>query len=98
MIQGSAADERRNLLPFDFDAAAIDTRTIRVGPTGMEAEPVRTMSDDVNRDNRPDLLMLVRVQDLRLKCGDKLIRITAKTKSQADIERSERVVLEGCPP
>lgn len=24
MIQGSAADERRNLLPFDFDAAAID--------------------------------------------------------------------------
>ena len=95
--------DREGLMPVavlssaQFDASTIDPRTIRVGPTGTEAEPFRSMSDDVNRDGRTDLLVLVRVQEMRAKCGDKMIRLTAKTKAGADVEGSEEVTMERCP-
>lgn len=79
-----------------FDATSVDATTIRVGPTGTEAEVFRSMTEDVNRDGRTDLLMLVRLQEMSVKCGDKAIRVTGKTKSGADIEGSETVIVEGC--
>jgi hypothetical protein len=95
--------DREGMMPVailstaQFDASTVDPRTIRVGPTGTEAEPFRSMTDDVNRDGRTDMMALIRVQDLRVKCGDKLIRLSAKTKAGVDVEGSEAVVLEGCP-
>ena len=94
--------ERGGMIPIailttpQFDATTVDTMTIHVGPTGTEAEVFRAMTEDVNRDGRTDLLMLVRLQEMSVKCGDKVIRVTGKTKSGADIEGSESVIVEGC--
>ena len=79
-----------------FDALTVDTTTIRVGPTGTEAEPARTTQGDVNDDRRVDLQVLVRVQDLQITCETKVIRMTARTMTGAAIEGSEAVTVEGC--
>ena len=79
-----------------FDALTADPTTIRVGPTGTEAEPARTMRDDVNGDERVDLQVLVRVPDLQITCATKAIKVTAKTMSGTDIEGSEAVTVDGC--
>ncbi len=100
----SVEPDREGMMPVavlstsQFDAMSINPQTIRVGPTGTEAEPFRSMSDDVNRDGRTDLMVLIRVQDMKAKCGDKVIRLTAKTKTGADVEGSEDVRMEGCTP
>jgi hypothetical protein len=94
--------ERGGMLPVailttaQFDASTVDPSTIRIGPTGTEAEIFRSMREDVNRDGRTDLLVLVRLQEMRVKCGDTAIRLTGKTTGGADIEGSEKVAVEGC--
>jgi hypothetical protein len=79
-----------------FDALDIDVETIRVGPSGEEAEPVRTSASDVNEDRRPDLVVLVRVPDLQLSCTDTTIKLTAKTQGGVPIEGSETITITGC--
>jgi hypothetical protein len=79
-----------------FDAVSLDVASIRIGPTGTEAEAARTTKSDVNEDKRTDLLVLVRVQDLNIKCGDTAIRMTAKTNDGVAVEGMEAVKVEGC--
>ena len=79
-----------------FDASTVDPASLRVGPTGTEAEIFRSMQEDVNRDKRTDLLLLVRLQDMNVKCGDRAIRLTGKTKGGMEIEGAEAVTTEGC--
>ena len=80
----------------DFDAQLVDPTTVRVGPTGTEAAVARSMKSDVNDDERPDLMVLVRVQDLNISCAVKAIRLTGTTISGTAIEGSEAVTVEGC--
>lgn len=84
----------------EFDATTVDPGSVRIGPTGTEAEPVRSMQSDANQDKRTDLMVLVRVQDLKLSCEDKVIRLTGKTASGVAIEGSEAITVTGCvsPP
>jgi hypothetical protein len=79
-----------------FDATTIDPATILVGPSGTEAEPFRTMQEDVNGDTRTDLLVLVRYPDLKVKCDTKIIKLTGKTARGAAVEGSQAVTAEGC--
>ncbi len=79
-----------------FDALTVDPATVRVGPTGTEAEPARTMRSDVNGDDRVDLQLLVRMQDLQISCATKVIKVTGKTMTGTDIEGSEAVTVDGC--
>jgi len=79
-----------------FDALTVDPTTVRVGPTGTEAEPARTVQGDVNGDDRVDLQVLVRVPDLQITCATKVIKLTGKTMSGTDIEGSEAVTVDGC--
>ena len=96
--------DRGGMLPIallstaQFDAALADPATIRVGPSGSEAEPFRTMREDVNRDGRMDLLVLVRMDALNVSCGVTSIRLTGKTSKGVDIEGPEAVTVEGCKP
>jgi len=95
--------DRGGLLPVailttaQFDATTVDPGTVHIGPTGTEADVFRSMKDDVNRDGKPDLMILIRLQDMRAKCGDTVIKLTGKTRSGVDIEGSEAVTMEGCP-
>lgn len=80
----------------DFDAKSVDPDSLLIGPTGTEAGPFRTMQEDVNRDGRTDLMMLVRYQELKAKCDTTMIRVTGKTDKGARIEGSEAVTTQGC--
>ena len=84
----------------EFDAITVDPGSVRIGPTGTEAEPVRSMQSDANQDKRTDLIVLVRVQDLKLSCVVNVIRLTGKTASGVAIEGSEAITVTGCvsPP
>jgi hypothetical protein len=82
----------------DFDATGTDPATIRIGPTGTEAAAARTMRSDVDRDNRADLMVLVRLQDLKITCETTAIRLTAELADGTAIEGSEDVSVEGCAP
>lgn len=80
----------------EFDAATIDPTTLRVGPTGTEAVPVRSMLSDVNTDERPDLMLLVRLRDLQVTCDVKAIWVKGETRAGVEIEGSEAVTVAGC--
>lgn len=79
-----------------FDASTLDRTSITLGPTGTEATPVRSMVEDTNKDGRQDVVVLVRVQDLALKCGDTVIQLKASTAAGVAVEGSEKIVTEGC--
>jgi hypothetical protein len=79
-----------------FDASTIDRTSITLGPTGTEATPVRAMVEDANKDGRQDVMVLVRVQDLALKCGDTVIQLKASTAAGIAVEGAEKIVTEGC--
>ena len=81
-----------------FDSTTLDQTSIRFGPSGTEAAPVRTVTEDVDRDGRQDLVSLVRVADLELSCGALTLRLTAQTAAGQAVEGSERVSVIGCPP
>ncbi len=80
----------------EFDASTVDPTTVRIGPTGTEASVFRSNMDDVDRDKDVDMLLLFRVQEMRVKCGDTVISLRAKTMDGRQIEGSESVTTEGC--
>jgi len=80
----------------EFDAMLVDPTTVKVGPTGTEASVARSMTSDVNDDERPDLMMLVPVKEMGISCETKAIRLTGTLMSGAPIEGSEAVTVEGC--
>ena len=81
-----------------FDATTIDSSSIRFGPTGTEAEPARTVVEDVDRDDRVDMMSLIRVADLPLPCGEVEMRLRAETGTGDRVEGTERVTISGCAP
>ena len=82
----------------DFDATTVDLETVRVGPSGEEAEAWKSTNSDANDDRRIDLVVLVKVADLQLRCSDTVIKLTAKTQAGVAIEGSEAVKITGCAP
>ena len=80
----------------EFDATTVDPATIRVGATGTEAAVFRSASEDIDRDGDTDLLLLVRIQQMGLECGDTSVQLKGKTLDGRAIEGSEEVTMEGC--
>lgn len=79
-----------------FDAATADPETILVGPQGKEASIFRSMLEDIDRDGDIDRMLLVRVRDMQVTCGNKIIRVTGKTTDGRAFEGSEAVATAGC--
>ena len=94
--------EREGMVPIllvstpQFDAATADPDTIRAGAEGTEASIFRSMLEDVDKDGDVDRMLLVRVRDMRLKCGNKIIKVTGKTTDGRSFEGSDAVTTEGC--
>jgi len=80
----------------DFDAASGDPESVRLGPTGTEAAAFRSTLEDVDRDGDVDLLLLVRVPDLRLTCEHTELRLAGKTVTGDDFEGATPVQVTGC--
>ena len=79
-----------------FDAATVETATVSIGPTGMEAAVFRAMQDDVDRDGDADQLLLFRIQEMGVKCGDTVLLLKGKTTDGKPIEGSQSIETVGC--
>jgi hypothetical protein len=94
--------QREGMVPIlivttpQFDAAKVDPDTIRVGPQGTEASIFRSMLEDVDRDGDVDRMLLVRVRDMSIKCGNKIIKVTGRMMDGQAFEGSDNVGTEGC--
>lgn len=100
----TSIEDREGMIPVlirttpQFDAGTADPDSIRLGPTGTEAVPVRSMLEDVDKDGDVDRMLLFRVKEMGVKCGVKVMRLTGKTTDGRSIEGFEAVRIEGCPP
>ena len=94
--------EREGMVPIlivttpQFNAATVDPDTVRIGPTGSEAMIFRSMLEDVDKDGDIDRMVLVRLRDMQIKCGNKTIRVTGRTVDGRAFEGSDAVGTEGC--
>ena len=97
-------EDREGMVPVlitttpQFNAETADPDSIRIGPTGTEAAPVRSMVEDVDKDGDVDRMLLFRVREMGVKCGVKAMRLTGKTNDGRSFEGSEAVRIEGCQP
>ena len=62
-----------------FDALQVDVGTVKFGPTGVEASPVRTKVDDYNSDGYADMIFTFKVADTGIGCEDTEAVLTGTT-------------------
>ena len=100
--QETLLEDREGLIPVlllstpQFDAGSADEASVRLGPSGTEASPLKSMTEDVDKDGDIDRLFLFRVRDMGIKCGVTVMRLTGRTTDGRSIEGSENVRIEGC--
>ena len=81
----------------EFDASRVEPATVRMGPTGTEAPVFRSSAEDADEDGDIDLLLLFRVQEMKIECRpDATLNLTGKTRDGQQIEGKEAVKIEGC--
>ena len=79
-----------------FDATTVNPETVQAGTTGTEASAFRSAVEDVDGDRDIDMLLLFRVQEMRLECSGKSVVLKGKTRDGRTIEGSEAVTMVGC--
>lgn len=79
-----------------FDAATLDTNTLRFGKTGTEAAPVHSALEDVDGDGDIDLILHFETQATGIGCGDTVAVLTGATAAGAAVEGSDVVNTVGC--
>jgi hypothetical protein len=80
----------------NFDATTANPTTLRFGPTGTEAAPVRSALSDVDGDGDIDLILHFSTQATRIKCGDVSALLTGKTFGGQAIQGSDSIATVGC--
>jgi len=78
----------------DFDATAVDPGTVRF--SNSDAAAVRSMHDDVNDDDRTDLVLLFRNRETGIACGDEEATLSARTRDGVVVTGSEAIRVVGC--
>ena len=78
----------------DFDATAVDPGTVRF--SNSDAAAVRSMHDDVNADDRTDLVLLFRNRETGIACGDEEATLGARTRDGVVVTGSEAIRVVGC--
>jgi len=79
-----------------FDALTVAPATLRLGPTGTEAAPVRVNRTDVDRDGDIDLQLFFAVQETAVRCETTLFILRGRTTDEEEFEGSAPIVTEGC--
>jgi hypothetical protein len=90
-----------------FDATTVDPTTVRFGATGTEAAPItwwphrrprdRSKLRDVDRDGDVDMVLLFKVGDTGIKCGDTSATLTGQTVDGEDFEGTDAIKTPRCP-
>ena len=79
-----------------FDALTAAPATLRLGPTGAEAVPVRVNRIDVDGDGDTDLQLFFAVQETGVQCETTFLILRGRTTEGQEFEGSEPIVTEGC--
>ena len=79
-----------------FDATAVEPTTVRFGPNGTEAAPVRSALEDVDGDGDTDMILHFKTQDTGIVCGDTSASLTGETFGGQAIEGSDSIKTVGC--
>ena len=101
-VSTTIAPTRDGMIPVvilstrEFDATRVDPTTVRVGAAGTEAAPFRSALEDIDKDGDTDMVLLIRVRQMGLACGDMSLTLTGKTADGQEIEGSEPITTEGC--
>lgn len=84
------------LSTISFDAATVNATSVRFGPSGTEAAPVRFALEDVNGDGHADMVLHFNTQDTGIVCGAASASLTGETFGGQAIEGSDSVKTVGC--
>ena len=79
-----------------FDATRIDADSIRFGPTGAEARPQRVSAEDVDADERLDMIALFQMSDTSIGCDDTVAHLKGRTLDGEPIEGSAEFKTAEC--
>ncbi len=79
-----------------FDATTVNEATVRFGANGTEAPPVLVAVEDVNDDERPDLLLHFNTQETGIQCGKTSASLTGETFDGQAIQGSDAIQTVGC--
>ncbi len=79
-----------------FDAATVDTNTVRFGATGTEVAPVRLVLDDVDGDGDSDMLLFFRIEGAGIECGDTSASLSGMAFNGQAIEGTDSITIVGC--
>jgi len=79
-----------------FSATSVDPLSLRFGPKGTEAAPVRSALEDADGDGDIDLLLHFSTESARIQCGDVSVMLTGKTVSGAAISGNDSIRTVGC--
>lgn len=78
------------------DAASIDPTTVRFGASGTEAAAVHSALEDVDGDEKMDLILHFNTQDTGIQCGHTLAFLTGETLFGQVIQGSDSIQTAGC--
>jgi parallel beta-helix repeat protein len=79
-----------------FDATTVDPLSVRFGPQGAMETHRRGHFEDVNGDNRLDLVLHFTTLKTGIKCGDASALLTGMTVDGLMIEGADSIVTVGC--
>jgi len=79
-----------------FDATQVNASTVRFGATGTEAASVHTVLADVDRDGDIDMVVHVRNQETRIRCGAHTGVLKGQTHSGEAFRGQGRLRTVGC--
>ena len=82
------------LSSLDFDALQVDPASVQFGPAG--ASPIRYRAKDTNRDGLQDLLLVFRIRDTGIACGDTEATLTGEKSTGGEIQGSDSLITEDC--
>jgi hypothetical protein len=79
-----------------FDATKVDALSVRFGPQQATEAHSRGHVEDVNGDNRLDLVMHFMVLETGIRCGDISASLTGLTVEGLMIEGEDSIFTVGC--
>jgi Right handed beta helix region len=79
-----------------FDAATVDPLSVLFGPHGAREAHGRGHLEDVNGDNRRDLVLHFRIRETGIQCQDTSASFTGTTVAGAAIEGADSILTVAC--